>query len=86
MIEISSVNSSVSSPVSAKPVTPAPVKVSSDAARQAMAQQAKVSEESIRQAVQQANIEIAGGNEKVGFGYEETAVTTALVTPVLTVP
>jgi len=71
MIEISSVNSSVSSPVSAKPAAPVTVKASSDTAQQATVQQAKVSEESIRQAVQQANIEIAGGNEKVGFGYEK---------------
>jgi len=38
---------------------------------QAPTEQAKVSEESVRHAVEQANIEFAGSNQEVGFVYEE---------------
>jgi len=73
MIELTSVSSSVSSPVSAKPEIPsARVGMNpSVAQQQAPVEQAKVSEESVRHAVQQANIEFAGSNQKVGFGYEK---------------
>jgi len=75
MIEVSSVTQPVSSPVSAKPEAPV-TKVGMNATQhsatqKAPVQQEKVSEKSILQAVTQANIEIAGGNEKVGFGYEK---------------
>jgi len=70
MIEISSVTRSVVSPAPAKPETPA-VTVGVNPAPVVSEQQGKVSEESVRHAVQQANIEFAGSNEKVGFGYEK---------------
>ena len=71
-MELSTVTSTVSSPVSAKPDMPsAKVGVNPKIAQQAPAKQAKVSEESVRHAVQQANIEFAGSNQKVGFGYEK---------------
>jgi len=78
MFEISSVNSSVPSPVSAKPEAPvSKVGMNTSQAHnapqadQVSVQQEKVSEESVRQAVQQVNIEFAGSNQKVGFGYEK---------------
>lgn len=72
MIELTSVTRSVSSPVSAKPEIPASrVGMNSNVSQQVPAQQAKVSEEAVRHAVQMANIEFAGSNQKVGFGYEK---------------
>ncbi|MDX8391197.1 MAG: flagellar protein FlaG [Mariprofundaceae bacterium] len=78
MIEVSSVTRSVSSPVSAKPEAPVAKvgmsgsqNVTQNTTQNAPVQQGKVSENSVQQAVAQANIEIAGGNEKVGFGYEK---------------
>lgn len=72
MIELTSVSRSVSSPVSAKPeVQAAKVGMNPKVDHPAPAEQAKVSEDRVRQAVQQANIEFAGSNQKVGFGYEK---------------
>ncbi|MDQ6986369.1 MAG: flagellar protein FlaG [Mariprofundaceae bacterium] len=78
MIEVSSVSRPVSSPVSSKPEAPvakvgmsASQNVTQKATQNAPVQQEKVSEKSVQQAVAQANIEIAGGNEKIGFGYEK---------------
>lgn len=72
MIEISSINSSVSSPASVNPDMPvASVGVNPEVSHPAPAEQAKVSEDSVRHAVEQANIEFAGSNQEVGFVYEE---------------
>jgi len=71
MIELNAISNSVSSPVSAKPEVPVTKPgVSNKAPGKATGEQAKVSEESVRHAVQQANIEFTGSNQKVGFGYE----------------
>lgn len=71
MIEINSVTSSVVSPAPAKPAAPATPAVAAPAVPVVSDQQGKVSEEAVRHAVKQANIEFAGSNEKVGFGYEK---------------
>jgi len=72
MLEISSVNTTVSSPVSAKSEAPvATLGVNSKVLAQASEEQTKVSEKSVRQAVKQANIDIAGSNEQVGFVFEK---------------
>lgn len=69
MIDIQPVTSSVVSPApvttveSAAPSVANPAPVVSD-------QQGKISEETVRQAVRQANIEFADSNQKVGFSYE----------------
>ena len=73
MIEISAVTRPVSSPVSAKPEAPV-AQIGTDpkaAAQQATAQQEKASEARVRKAVHEANMQLAGSNEKVGFVFEK---------------
>ncbi len=72
MLEVNSVTYAVSSPVSAKSEAPvATLGENPKLASQASEEQTKVSEKSIRQAVNQANIDIAGSNEQVGFVFEK---------------